>query len=78
MCQYTQMVNAPAGRQAGAARCGHQAKRCGLAVGLCRGLSKGVHLCALDKRIHLIALSRYGRRRNQKVRRWAICALNIR
>ena len=32
------MVNAPAGGQAGAARCCHRAKCFGLAVGLCRGL----------------------------------------
>ena len=31
------MVNAPAGGQAGAARCFHRAKCFGLAVGLCRG-----------------------------------------
>ena len=35
------MVNAPAGRQAGAARCFHRAKCFNLAVGVCRGLTKG-------------------------------------
>ena len=41
--QKIQMVNAPAGGQAGAARCGHRAKCCDVAVGLCRGL---LNVCA--------------------------------
>jgi len=39
--QYTQMVNAPAGGQAGAARRCHRAKCFGFAARLCRGLPKG-------------------------------------
>ena len=47
--QYTQMVNAPAGVQAGAARCCHRAKCFGLAVGLCRGLLIVCHFVATDR-----------------------------
>ncbi|WP_375247861.1 hypothetical protein, partial [Planktomarina temperata] len=42
--QNIQMVNAPAGGQAGAARCCHRAKCFGVAAGLCRGLIQGFGL----------------------------------
>ena len=40
MSLHVEMVNAPAGGQAGAARCCHRAKCFGLKVGLCGGLFK--------------------------------------
>ena len=47
--QYTQMVNAPAGGQAGAARCCHRAKCLFLKVGLCIGLLIVCHFVATDQ-----------------------------
>ena len=37
--QHVEMVSAPAGGQAGAARCCHRAEGCGLKVGLFRGFN---------------------------------------